>query len=87
MPDIRLLLDELTRVIANANFPDVTGVAEGLNLDLSQARITKAKTQSVCINGARLNGTETQVGVVCGIAPWRQIWLFFLIILQRPIRM
>lgn len=76
MIDIRQLLSELTQVIRSADFPDATSFARALDLDISAARITNAKS-GMCINGARLNGTAVNVGIACGVTPWREIWLLF----------
>jgi hypothetical protein len=76
MIDIHQLLTGLARTICNASFPDATALAAALDLDISQAKITKTEASTVAINGARLNG-DLDIGIVCGVAPRRSIWLIF----------
>lgn len=59
--------------ISSSNFPDAASIASLLDLDISGARITKAKS-GMSINGARVNQSENEVSIVCGTAPGREIW-------------
>lgn len=76
MIDIHQLLVGLARTIRSTDFPDATALAATLDLDISQASITKTETNTVAIYGARLNG-DLDIGIVCGVAPRRSIWLVF----------
>ncbi|MGP0057849.1 MAG: hypothetical protein ACLPID_00970 [Beijerinckiaceae bacterium] len=77
MIDIRHLLAGLMRALRSADFPDANTLAAVLDLNISQARITKTKQGNMGINGARLNGSAVEVGITCGITPRREIWLLF----------
>jgi hypothetical protein len=76
MIDIHQVLAGLAQAIGGANFLDVTALATTLDLDISQAKITKTETSTVAIYGARLN-REVDIGLICGVAPRRSIWLVF----------
>jgi hypothetical protein len=78
MIDIHQLLHGLTRDFPSADFPDATSLAAALDLDLSKATITKTKKKTMCISGARLNGSGIEVGLVCGVTPLHAIWLLLL---------
>jgi hypothetical protein len=78
MIDIHQLLAGLAKVIRSADFPDATTLATVLDLDISQSSIMKTKLSGMCIDRARLNRSAVEVGIACGIAPWREIWLIFL---------
>lgn len=78
MIDIHQLLHGLTQDFGSADFPDATSLAAALDLDLSRATITKTRKKTMCISGARLNGSGVEVGLVCGVAPLHAIWLLLL---------
>ncbi|MHB8885824.1 MAG: hypothetical protein ACYC5H_12255 [Methylovirgula sp.] len=77
MIDIHKLLRGLTQTIRGADFPDTTSLASALDLDISEAKITKMKFGNTIISGAHLSGSSIVIDVVCGVTPWREIWILF----------
>lgn len=71
--DIRRLLSGLTQAIG-IEVPDAAVLASALDLDLSQARITKTKSV-MAVHEARFNHADVAVDAVWGFAPHREIWL------------
>lgn len=76
MIDIGQLLAELMEGIRSPDFPDTMCLANLLDLDVSQAKISTAKA-GMSINRARLSRSGTEISIVCGILPRREIWLIF----------
>jgi hypothetical protein len=74
MIDIQRLLAQLIQTIRTADFPNVDEISGLLDLDVSQARITKANS-GLSINGAYWRSERTTVGLVCGTSPRREIWV------------
>jgi hypothetical protein len=77
MINVRQLLTGLTLLINRDDFPDVTSLAVELAVSVSEAQISRTKSGNMIIMGARLSDYGTPINVVCGIKPWREIWLLF----------
>lgn len=77
MVDIHQLIMGLTKAIRSAAFPDATDLAQALHLDMEKAEISKIRSDTIIIRGARLGDSSMVADVVCAIAPWREIWLIF----------
>ncbi len=73
MIEIQRLLEQLIQAIRSANFPDVGEISNLLGLDVSQVKITRAKS-GLSINGAYWKQEGTSAGLVCGTNPRREIW-------------
>lgn len=76
MIDMRHLLSGLVSTVGSEEFPDITGLATRLGLDISQARIGTTKRVE-CVNGVRLKDGGPAANIAWGILPHRSIWVLF----------
>ena len=77
MIDIRRLFSAMTQVLRSADYPNAAALSGALDLDLSNARIGRPKSAMVVKDGG-LNGAGLALtGIVCGVIPRKEIWLFF----------
>lgn len=77
MIDINALVGSLCQATQNVDLSDVQSIAARLKVDLANATVSKTKNGIMLINGARLEGYLSEIGIVVAPIPERALTIIF----------